>query len=74
MNINAEAIVTRWELNGHNTNHPAYIIAKFMIDYDTPSQSAVESTREWMAMSHYYKGPWSWAGVVAVLKQHEVSA
>tara|TARA_A200000159_G_scaffold161063_1_gene182274 strand:+ start:2458 stop:2712 length:255 start_codon:yes stop_codon:yes gene_type:complete len=74
MNINPEAIITRWESNGHNTEHPAYLIAKFMVDHDAPAQTAIECTRTWMAMSHYYKGPWSWAGVVAVLKQHEVIA
>lgn len=74
MNINPEAIITRWESNGHNTEHPAYLIAKAMIDHDIPSPIAIDMTRQWMAMSYYYKGPWSWAGVVAVLKQHEVIA
>ena len=70
MKINAEAIVARLELNEHNLKHPAYLLAKFMIDHDAPSQAAIDATREWMAMSGYYKGPWSWAGVQAVLDMY----
>ena len=39
MKINAEAIVSRWELTKQDTGHPAYIIAKAMIDHDIPSPS-----------------------------------
>jgi len=67
MNINAEALVARWELNGHNTDHPAYLIAKAIITHDLDHQSVIDATRDWMAMGYYYTGPWSWAGVQAVL-------
>jgi len=67
MNINAEAIITRWELTQQDTGHPAYIIAKFMTEHGVSAQNAIGFTREWMGMTHYYKGPWSWSDVQAVL-------
>jgi len=66
MKINAEALVARWELNGHNPEHPAYLIAKAIVMYDLDQQSTIKATRDWMYMGHY-KGPYSWVGVQAVL-------
>ena len=67
MKINAEAIVARWELTKQDTGHPAYIIAKAMIDHDIPSPIAVDMTRQWMSMIDQYTGTWSWADVQEVL-------
>ena len=67
MKINAEAIVARWELTKQDTDHPAYIIAKAMIDHDIPSPIAIDMTRDWMYMEDQYTGSWSWADVQAVL-------
>ena len=67
MKINAEGIVARWELTKQDTEHPAYIIAKAMIDHDIPSPIAVDMTRQWMDIPFYYNGPWSWDDVQAVL-------
>ena len=67
MKINAEGIVARWELTKQDTEHPAYIIAKAMIDHDIPSPIAVDMTRQWMSMIDQYTGTWSWADVQEVL-------
>jgi len=74
MNLGAKVLIKCWESDGHNTDHPAYIIAKAIIDHHIPSPIAVDMTRNWMTMTYYYKGPWSWADVVTVLKQYEVTA
>ena len=58
MKINAEAIVARWELNGHNLKHPAYLLAKFMIDHDAPSQAAIDASRRPLPSDTFHHNIW----------------
>lgn len=72
LNINAQALVTRWELTKQDTNHPAYLIAKAILDYDLDPQSVMSATRQWMRHPHRnYTGQWSWADVMQVLLMYK---
>lgn len=73
MNIDAEALVARWELNGNDTKHPAYIIAKAITNYDLETESVMQATREWMHHPHRgYSAPYTWYDVLDVLRLYKI--